>query len=147
MTGTHESTWTPPAVRAPQRIPDEVVRWLEEGACVALTTLERDGRPQTSMMWARPEEDVLLMATVVGRRKHRNLLRDPRATVLVTPLGSHDHYVEIRGTVEMLPEGGRDLIDDLHEHYRGTRPYPWDGADDVRVALALRPERVLVFHG
>ncbi|HET6856884.1 MAG TPA: PPOX class F420-dependent oxidoreductase [Streptomyces sp.] len=147
MTGTYESTWTPPAVQAPHRVPEEVGRWLADGACIALSTLERDGRPQMSMMWARAEGDVLLMSTVAGRRKHRNLLRDPRATALVTPLDSHDHYVELRGTVEILPEGGRALIDDLHEHYRGTRPYPWDGEDDIRVALALHPERVLVFHG
>lgn len=147
MSGTHESTWTPPAAHAPHRVPEEVDRWLAAGACVVLTTLGPDGRPQMSMMWARSEGDVLLMATVAGRRKHLNLLRDPRATVLVTPPDSHDHYVEMRGTVEILPAGGRVLIDDLHESYRGTRPYPWDGADDVRIALALHLDRVLVFHG
>jgi PPOX class probable F420-dependent enzyme len=134
-------------VERPDGVPAEVEGWLRAGACVTLATLEPDGHPQMSVMWARSRGDVLLMSTVVGRRKHRNLRRDPRATVLVTPPGDQNHYAELRGIVEIVPEGGRELIDDLHEHYRGTRPYPWDGEDDVRVALTLRPERVLVFHG
>jgi general stress protein 26 len=86
------------------------------------------------------------MATVAGRRKHRNLINDPRATLLITPPNSEDHYVEIRGVVEIL-SGGRELIDDLHGQYRGTKPYPWDGENDERVILKLHPARVLVFHG
>ena len=98
-------------------------------------------------MWAACADDTLLMSTVAGRRKHRNLERDPHATVIVSPPDSQDHYVEMRGTVTIGAEGGRALIDDLHEHYRGTRPYPWDAPGDERLVLALRPERVLVFHG
>jgi PPOX class probable F420-dependent enzyme len=147
VTGTSEHVWTPPSAHDPDKIPPEIENWLSGHACVTLATLEPDGRAQLSVVWATCTNGVLLMSTVVGRRKYRNLRRDPRATVLVTPPDSQDHYVEIRGTVDILAEGGREFIDDLHEHYRGTRPYPWDAPDDERVVLALRPERVLVFHG
>ncbi|WP_412104294.1 PPOX class F420-dependent oxidoreductase [Streptomyces europaeiscabiei] len=140
------AAWTPPAGYAIESLPVEVRDWLDDHACVTLATVEPDGRPHLSVLWATYDARTVLMATVVGRRKHRNLLKDPRATLLITPRDSGDHYVEVRGTVEILP-GGRKLIDDLHEKYRGTRPYPWDGENDERVVLKLHPERILVFHG
>ncbi|RDI23103.1 TIGR03618 family F420-dependent PPOX class oxidoreductase [Lentzea flaviverrucosa] len=142
-----QSTWTPPLSHPPAVLPPEVSEWLDANACVTLATLEPDGRPQLSVLWAKQENNTIMMATVAGRRKHRNLLRDPRATVLITPPGSGDHYVEVRGVVDIVLDGGRELIDELHERQRGKRPYPWDGEDDVRLVLKLVPDRVLVFHG
>jgi PPOX class probable F420-dependent enzyme len=147
MTRSGHYVWTPPAVCSPQRIPAEVREWLSNRSCAVLGTIEANGVIQLSVMWAACSDDTLLMSTVAGRRKHHNLQRDPRATAIVSPLGDQDHYVEMRGIVAIGAEGGRQLIDDLHEHYRGTRPYPWDAPGDERLVLALRPERVLVFHG
>ena len=52
-------------------------------------------------------------------------------------------YVEVRGTVTMTEEGGRELIDRLNQKYMGTPRYTWDdGTDNVRVVVRLSPTKV-----
>ena len=52
--------------------------------------------------------------------------------------------VEVRGTVVLTEEGGRELIDELHQKYRGSRPYPFDVNGEVRSVIRLTPYKVVV---
>ena len=109
-----------------------------------VSTIEPDGRPQSSVVWYVRDGDVLLLSTVEGRRKHQNLVRDPRATVLVYDADNPYTYVEIRGHVEMTREGGRELIDRLARDYTGAQRYTMDdGTDNVRVVVRLIPDKVV----
>jgi PPOX class probable F420-dependent enzyme len=120
---------------------------LDAPEFATVATLEPDGRPQLSVVWATRDGDDVLFSTVVGRRKHTNLSRDPRATMLIFPADRPYQYVEVRGTVSMTTEGGRELIDALARQYRGWERYPADdGTDNVRVVVRITPERVVV-HG
>ena len=60
-------------------------------------TLNPDGGPQTSAMWVGRDGDDVVMSTLVGRRKYRNLERDPRASVTILDSDDPDNYVELRG--------------------------------------------------
>jgi PPOX class probable F420-dependent enzyme len=60
---------------------DEVRRLLDGRHFAVLATINPDGGPQTSAMWVARDGDDVLFSTVAGRRKHRNLERDPRASV------------------------------------------------------------------
>lgn len=112
---------------------------------VTLATIQPDGQPQLSVVWVERDGDDLLMSTVEGRQKHRNLVRDPRATVLLYPKDNPYSYVEIRGEVTMTTEGGRELIDRLNQKYTGTPRYTMDdGTDNVRVVVRLHPRKVNV---
>lgn len=109
-----------------------------------VSTIEPDGRPQSSVVWYFRDGDDLLISTVEGRRKHQNLVRDPRATVLVFDADNPYTYVEVRGHVEMTTEGGRDLIDRLAQAYTGAQRYTMDdGTDNVRVVVRLKPDKVV----
>lgn len=130
----------------PTTLPEAAKAWLEAPEFVTLATIESDGQPQQSLLWVSHDDDDVLMSTVKGRRKHRNLERDARATVLLFPRDNPYSYLEVRGAVTMTEQGGRELIDELHEKYHGSRPYPYDGPDDVRVVIRLSPEHV-VFRG
>ncbi|MFE2128463.1 TIGR03618 family F420-dependent PPOX class oxidoreductase [Streptomyces amritsarensis] len=141
-----DNTWTPPISPGKKALPEEVGLWLEARACPTVATVEPDGRPQLSVVWAHCTAQDVLFATVRGRRKYDNIVRNPHVTVLISPPDDQDHYVEIRGTAQIEGDG-RELIDLLHERYRGTRPYPWDGPDDERVVVRVVPDRILVFHG
>jgi PPOX class probable F420-dependent enzyme len=129
-----------------QSLPAAAKRWLDEREFVTLATIEPDGQPQLSVVWVARDGDELLFSTVHGRRKHRNLERDPRASVLVFPRDDPYSYLEVRGPVTMTTEAGRDLIDALSEKYEGKRPYVGDGPDAVRVVIRLTPQHV-VFRG
>ncbi len=124
-------------------LPDAAKPWLDGKEFVTLATVEPDGQPQLSVVWVARDGDDLLFSTVKGRRKQRNLDRNPRATALVYPAADPYAYLEVRGVVTMSDAGGRELIDDLNEKYRGSRPYRGDRPDAVRLVIRLRPDRVV----
>ena len=72
-----------------------------------ISTIEPDGRPQSSVVWYVRDGDDVLVSTVADRRKHKNMVRDPRVTLLVYDAENPYEYVEIRGRVQMTTEGGR----------------------------------------
>ncbi|MCA1822746.1 MAG: PPOX class F420-dependent oxidoreductase [Mycobacteriales bacterium] len=124
----------------------EVRSWLDAASFATVATLNADGHPQLSVVWVERDGDVIVFSTVVGRRKERNLRRDPRATMLLS-LTDPYRYAEVRGRVTISEEDGRDLIDRLSLKYRGVTPYPGDrGTDNVRVAVRLAPERVFFYE-
>jgi PPOX class probable F420-dependent enzyme len=122
-------------------LPDKVRDWLDRPTFVSLATIEPNGRPQVSALWVKRDGDDVLFSTVAGRRKHKNLVRDPRATALVIGPDNPYDFVEMRGRVTMTTEGGRELIDELSLKYKGEL-YTADRPDAVRVVIRLTPSRV-----
>lgn len=126
-----------------ETLPDKVKALLDGPNFAAFGTVNPDGSPQLTAHWvARDGEDILL-STVVGRKKERNLRANPKVSVMMIDPENPYAYFEVRGTATITEEGGRDLIDDLSEKYRGTRPYAWDAPDAVRVVVRVPPERVV----
>ncbi len=109
-----------------------------------ISTIEPDGRPQSSVVWYVRDGDDVLVSTVADRRKHKNMVRDPRVTLLVYDAENPYEYVEIRGRVQMTTEGGRGLIGDLARAYMGADRYTMDdGTDNVRVVCRIVAEKVV----
>jgi PPOX class probable F420-dependent enzyme len=128
-----------------QTLPDAAKAWIDAHEFATLATIEPDGRPHLSVVWIAYHGDDLLISTVEGRRKHQNLVRDPRASVLIHPREQPYSYLEVRGTTSMTREGGRELIDALAQGYTGAQRYTMDdGTDNVRVVVRLTPEKVLL---
>ncbi|GAA3026165.1 PPOX class F420-dependent oxidoreductase [Actinokineospora globicatena] len=120
----------------------EGAKALLDGANFAtLATLNPDGSPQTSVLWIRRDGDDVLLSTVAGRQKEKNLRRDPRVSVTVYAKDNPYSYIEVRGAAELTTEGGDDLINELSEKYTG-KPYSGDSPDTVRVVVRITPERV-----
>ena len=84
-----------------------------------LATINPDGGPQTPAMWVGRDGDDVLFSTVAGRRKHRNLLRDPRVSVTVLDSDDPYNYVELRGTVTFTEDVGRRFDIGLSWTYDG----------------------------
>jgi PPOX class probable F420-dependent enzyme len=119
----------------------EATRALTDGKNYAvLATINADGSPQTSVMWVGRDGDDLLFSTVEGRRKHRNMLRDPRVSVSVIDAADQENYVELRGRVSMTPDEGRRVDTQLSWKYDGRDPDE-DRPGAVRVVVRLTVER------
>ncbi|HEY3611049.1 MAG TPA: PPOX class F420-dependent oxidoreductase [Pseudonocardiaceae bacterium] len=119
------------------------VRKLVDGRNFAVVaTTNADGSPQSSVVWITRDGDDLLFATVRGRRKERNLRRDPRVSVTVLDDANGYEYAEIRGTATMTEQGGRELINDLSRKYQDT-DFPDEPADVVRVIVRISPRHVV----
>jgi PPOX class probable F420-dependent enzyme len=101
-----------------------------------LATVNPDGSPQTSVMWLGRDGADVLFSTVEGRRKHRNMVRDPRVSVSVIDSADPENYVELRGRVSMTPDVGRRFDTQLSWKYDGRDPGP-DRPGAVRVVVRL----------
>jgi len=110
--------------------------------CYVATTMP-DGSPQLTQTWVDTDGEHVLVNTVEGFQKVRNVERDPRVALTVSDPANPSRYHEVRGeVVAMTTEGGREHIEALAQRYLGG-PYPWyGGRDQSRVILTIRAERV-----
>ena len=93
------------------RLPDEARRVVESDALAHVTTIDPDGRPQTTLAWVGLDGDEVVFATLPDQRKLRNLRRDPRVTISiqtdrVNPFGLHE-YVVLYGNARVTEGGDR----------------------------------------
>ncbi|ARE78641.1 PPOX class F420-dependent oxidoreductase [Streptomyces sp. NPDC059558] len=112
----------------------------------SVATIQPDGSPQVSVTWLARDGDDLLVSTTVGRRKERNLRRDPRVTVLINPSDAPYTYAEVRGTAQLTTEGGQELIDALSRKYTGKEYADFNPAsaeDSERVVVRITPRKVV----
>lgn len=104
---------------------------------VFLATLNPDGSPQVTPMWAEVEGDYVLMNTQKGRVKERNIRRDPRVAISTTSAEDPYEFISIRGeVVEISEDIGRKHIEKLSQKYLG-KAYPW-GDTDTRLIIKIR---------
>ena len=128
------------------KLPELATRLLDTRTFFVLSTVNADGGPQSSVIWAKRDGDEILFSTILGRRKTRNMERDPRVSVCAFDPADPYAYVEVRGTVTMTRDGGRELIDELSMAYDG-RHFAEGRPDNVRVVCRLTPQRVVVRAG
>jgi PPOX class probable F420-dependent enzyme len=120
---------------------DEIRRLLDGPNFGVLATLNPGGGPQTSTMWVGRDGDDVLFSTVAGRRKHKNLERDPRASVTIIDAEDPYNYVELRGRVISMDEDvGRAFDTGLSWKYDGKDPDA-DRPGAVRLILRMTVDR------
>ncbi|MFG2824309.1 PPOX class F420-dependent oxidoreductase [Kitasatospora sp. NPDC048365] len=116
---------------------------LDDKSFAVVATVQPDGSPQASVVWVKRDGDDILFSTLEGRRKHLNMVRDPRVSLVINPPDHPYHYFEARGEVTMVRTGGRELIDELSRKYRHGKDYEADGPEDVRVVVRLSPRKIV----
>ena len=123
-----------------------------------LAAIKKDGRPQLSMVnfaldtagaTAGSTAGPMIRVSVVdGRAKVANLLRDPRASLLVTSSDGWS-YAVLEGDAELSPvaSGPHDAtVEELVELYRTIRGEDHPDWDDYRAAMVRDHRRVLSIH-
>ncbi len=115
---------------------DEYVREVIDGPHVAvLSTSNDDGQPQSSVIFVKRDGDTVVFSTIKGRRKTRNMIRDPRVSLLVQSTGS-GRYVEVRGTVQISDDPDKTLLFEMYERYMdGAKPPPEPEAERLIVRI------------
>lgn len=111
---------------------------LEGGQYAALTTVMSDGQPQITPVWVNLDGNDLLVNTMRGFRKERNMRANPSVTLLAYDPKQPTRYIEVRGlVVEMTEEGGEEHLDQLTRLYMGKADARFFG-DSVPVTLRQR---------
>jgi PPOX class probable F420-dependent enzyme len=125
---------------------EQDVRRVLDGASFAhLATVLPDGSPHTVPVYVGTHGDRIVFFTGPGMRKARNLRRDPRLALSITPVDNPFQPVVIRGRVVEWLEGDAawGIIDRLAAKYTGA-PYP---RGQERVVAVIEPERQTVGIG
>ena len=127
------------------RLRESVRKKLSEPNFGFLADLMEDGWPHVSPVWVDVQGDVVLVNTAAGRRKERNVRRDPRVAHSVAEADDPYSRVDIRGRVVGFTHGERAVehINELHRRYRprSTEPYPLPPGQE-RVILHIEPVAV-----
>ena len=112
----------------------------------ALTTLFKNGVPQTHVMWVDTDGENILINTEIHRVKYKNVKIDPRVTVMIWKHDDPFKFVEIRGEVigEITGQEARDNIDKLSEKY-WNKPYPFP-IQTERIVLIIKSNKEVTFN-
>ena len=102
----------------PAPLPASHLDLLDGDACVALTTVMPDGQPQITPVWCNREGDYVLLNTMRGFRKEKNMRANPHVTLLAYDPKYPLRHLEIRGTVvDMTQQGALEHLDHLTQLY------------------------------
>jgi PPOX class probable F420-dependent enzyme len=126
-------------------LPEGLIALLRQPSPCFLATVMPDGSPQMTRTWVDTDGEHVVINTVQGFQKIKNIERDPRVAVSVSDPASPSRYYAIRGrVVNVTTEGGAEHIEALAQRYLGA-PYPWyGGRDQVRVILTIRADKIRV---
>ena len=124
-------------------LPEDLLALLRRPSTCYLSTVMPDGSPQLTQTWADTDGTHVVVNTVVGYQKARNVERDPRVAVTVSDPANPSRYFSVRGrVVEATTEGGAEHIEALAQRYLGG-PYPWyGGRGQTRLVLRIAADRI-----
>jgi PPOX class probable F420-dependent enzyme len=147
LTGSVHSAATERISPVSAILSDELKRMLDNNPIFGtVATIQPDGSPQLSVVWIKRDGDDVVFSTTMGRRKERNLRRDPRAIVMINPCDAPYSYAEVRGTATLTTEGGQELINELSRKYTG-KDYaefnPTSQDDAERIVVRITPRKVV----
>jgi PPOX class probable F420-dependent enzyme len=120
---------------------------LESAALVHMVTLNPDGSPQVTVVWAGLAGDQIVSGHLFANQKVRNVKRNPRVSVSIEgdsldPRGLKQ-YLVVHGTATIEDGGAADLLQRLAHVYLGP-DVRFPPMDDPPAGYVMRitPDRV-----
>jgi PPOX class probable F420-dependent enzyme len=121
---------------------------LSRPICGVLTTIGAGGQPQSSLVWVDHDVECARVNTTLERQKGRNLLVNPKVSLLVVDPDNTARFIQIRGDAELVTDGAIGHIDSLtrkytrHPRYYGY-VYPANQQDrETRVIVRIHARRI-----
>lgn len=126
---------------AAKRLRDELIVWL--------TTVSRQGRPQSSPVWFLWDGDVFHLFSQPRRPKLRNISANPRVSLHLEGGREGDDIVVFEGRAKIVRGGepATSLPGYVRKYRRLIASYGWTPksfSDDYAVPIVVRPTRVRV---
>jgi PPOX class probable F420-dependent enzyme len=124
-------------------LPDEVRRALEGKNFWSLATLNPDGSPQNTIVWVDTRDDKIVINSIIGRKKPRNLERNPEVSLAWYDPASPYSNISIQGRVVDTYTGERADADinALAKKYLDQDVYEGQ-EDERRVTYVIEPSHV-----
>jgi len=125
-------------------VPSEYHDLFEKATFAHVTTMLPNDTPHTTPVWIGydADDDRILVNTERGRRKAKNVERDPTVSVSMLDPDNPYRFLSVTGEVEEITtEGAREHIDELARRYTGEDEYQ-NPIQTERVILRIRPEEI-----
>ncbi|MBB3676183.1 PPOX class F420-dependent oxidoreductase [Modestobacter versicolor] len=124
-------------------LPAGLLDLLRQPSPCFVATVMPDGSPQMTQTWVDTDGTNVLINTVAGFQKVRNMERDARVALNVADPQDVSRYYAVRGrVVSITADGATEHIDRLSQKYTGG-PYPWyGGRQQQRLLVTIAPEKV-----
>ena len=135
------------------RFEPQIEQFIHDNPQGVLTSFRRNGMPQLSIVTVYPRDGGVGISITETRMKFKNLLRDPRCSVLISHVDWWSGFLVFEGKAELVHSGNTDaetLRKARRRIFSATtrrRSKDWEEYDriaaaDKRVAMILRPEHV-----
>ena len=98
-------------------IPASHLDLLTRPICGVLTTIGGDGQPQSSLVWVDWDRTCAQVNTTLERQKGRNLVANPKVSLLVVDPDNTSRYLQLRGHAELIFDGALEHLDKLTRKY------------------------------
>jgi len=129
-------------------IPDSHLDLLARPVHAVLTTMGPDGQPQSSLVWVDVQDGVAVVNTTLERQKARNMVANPKVSLLAVDPQNTSRYIQIRGDAELGTEGALAHLDAITRKYTGYPAfygyvYPAEQrARETRVICRIHTRRI-----
>jgi PPOX class probable F420-dependent enzyme len=125
-------------------LPERLLTMLEAPSACLIATTNPDGAPQLTETWVDTDGKHVLINTVDGFRKLKNIARDPRVAVSVLDREDPATYYSLACTViSAETAGAAEHIEKLSQKYTGGPYQNYGGRDATRVLLTIRVDRIV----
>ena len=137
----------------PSQLAPQIEQFIHDNPQGVLTSFRRNGMPQLSIVSVYPRDSGVGISITETRMKFKNLLRDPRCSVLISHVDWWSGFLVFEGKAELTHSGNTDpdTLRMARRHiFSATtrrRSADWDeydriASEDKRVAMLLRPDHV-----
>jgi PPOX class probable F420-dependent enzyme len=107
------------------KIPQSLREVIEKGPYAHLTTLNRDGSPQVTVVWVGIEGEEFVVGHLAMHQKVKNIRRDPRVALSIlsdkTSAQGMREYVVAYGNARITEGGAVPLLQRLAKIYLGPK--------------------------
>ena len=131
----------------------QIEQFIHDNPQGVMTSFRRNGMPQLSIVTVYPRDGGVGVSITETRMKFKNLLRDPRCSVLISHADWWSGFLVFEGTVELTHSGNADpetlrmarrnvFSATTRRRSKDWAEYDRIANDDKRVAMLLRPHHV-----
>lgn len=113
-----------------------------------LTTMMPNGQPQSSLVWCDFDGEWARVHTSRERQKGKNMLSNPRVSLLIVDPENTGRFLQIRGDAELIEEGALEQLDEITRQYTNHPCYygyvfPMEKKDrETRIICRIHARRI-----
>lgn len=125
-------------------IPEGFKDLFEKKSFASFATVDSDGFPHVTPVWIDFDGENLLVNTVEGRLKEKNVRNNKKVGVSIMDPNDPYRHLSIRGKViETTKENAVEHIDSLAKKYMGVDEYPNRSQEEGdRIILKISPNTI-----